>query len=307
MSSLWVVIALSLASALAFAASSSLKHISAAAVPDAQSLQPGKLKAFVRATVRHRLWISGIGCDVIAVSLQIVALHFGGLAIVQPLLITGLLFALLFRRWHDPRQVTRDQLWWAVLVCVGLASFMVLAAGTATNAHVDRLPAAIAGATGAVVAVACVVQGRRMSAGGGAAALLGVAVGLIYAATAALLKAVTTIATTDLDALPASWQLYLTIVLGAAGLLLNQLAFQAGPMAASLPATASVDPLASIAVGVIVFDEHVRQIGWGIPLVVSLVVLAVGVVQLSRSAPIADDRDEKPESDERAHTGAPAD
>lgn len=304
MNSTWVVIALSLASALAFAASSSLKHISAAAVPDAQSWHPGKLKAFVRATVRHRLWISGIGCDVIAVALQIVALHFGGLAVVQPLLISGLLFALIFRRWHDPRQVTRNQLGWALLVCAGLATFMVLAAGTPSNSHVDRAPAAIAGATGAVVALACVLQGRRMSRGGSAAAVLGVAVGLIYAATAALLKAVTTIATTDLAALPRSWQLYLTIVLGAAGLLLNQLAFQAGPIAASLPATAAVDPLASIVVGVLVFDEHIRQIGWAIPLVASLIVLGVGVVQLSRSAPIVD---EEPEAGERAPTAAPTD
>lgn len=303
MSSLWVVIALSLASALAFAASSSLKHISAAAVPDAQGWHPGKLKAFVQATVRHRLWIAGIGCDVIAVALQIVALHFGGLAVVQPLLITGLLFALLFRRWHDPRQVSRSQLGWAVLVCAGLAAFMILAAGTATNQHVDRVPAAIAGATGAVVALACVVQGRRMSSRGGAAAVLGIAVGLIYAATAALLKAVTTIATTDLDSLLSSWQLYLTIVLGAAGLLLNQLAFQAGPIAASLPATAAVDPMASIAVGVLVFDEHVRQIGWGLPLVASLIVLAAGVIQLARSAPLAD---EVTERDEARQPAAPA-
>ena len=304
MNSLWVVIALSLAAALTFATSSSLKHISAAAVPDAQSWDPHKLRAFVGATLRHRLWIAGIGCDVIAVSLQILALHFGGLTVVQPLLITGLLFALVFRRWHDPRQVTRTQLGWAMVVCAGLASFMVLAAGTATNSHVDRVPAAIAGATGALVAIACVVQGRRVASGGGAAALLGIAVGLIYAATAALLKVLTTIATTDLSALPRSWQLYLTIVLGATGLLLNQLAFQAGPISASLPATASVDPLASIAVGVIAFDEHVRQIGWGIPLVVSLVVLAVGVIQLGRNAQAVD---EEPEPDAKEPTAAPSD
>src|SRR5579884_3732566 len=90
----WVVICLSLASALAFAASSSLKHISAAAVPDAQDWRPGKLRAFVAATLRHRLWIAGIGCDVVAVALQIMALHLGNLTLVQPLLISGLLFAL---------------------------------------------------------------------------------------------------------------------------------------------------------------------------------------------------------------------
>jgi hypothetical protein len=40
---------------------------------------------------------------------------------------------------------------------------------------------------------------------------------------------------------------------------------------------------------VLVFDEHVRQIGWGLPLVASLMVLAAGVIQLARTAPLADE------------------
>jgi drug/metabolite transporter (DMT)-like permease len=236
-STTWLVIGLSLASALAFAASSSLKHISAGAVPDAQDWHPGKLRAFVAATLQHRLWIAGIGCDVVAVALQIVALHLGNLSLVQPLLICGLIFALLLRRMHDRRQVSGRQLWWAVVLSVGLAGFTLLAAGGGSGGHVDRAPAVIAGMTGALVALACVLTGRRLSPGGNKAALLGIAVGLIYAGTAALLKAATTIAVQDPARLFISWQLYLTIVLGITGLLLNQLAFQAGPLAASLPAT----------------------------------------------------------------------
>jgi hypothetical protein len=286
-SSTWLVVCLSLASALAFAASSSLKHISAGAVPDAQDWHPGKLRAFVTATLRHPLWIAGIGCDIVAVALQIVALHLGNLTLVQPLLICGLIFALVFRRLHDRNQVSGRQLGWAVVLSVGLAGFMLLAAGGGSGGRVDRVPAVISGVTGALVALACLMTGRRLSPGGGKAAFLGVAVGVIYAGTAALLKAATTIAVQDPPRLFISWQLYLTIALGVTGLLLNQLAFQAGPLAASLPATASVDPLASITVGVAVFDEHVRTLAWGVPLVLSLIVLAVGVVQLARNAPEA--------------------
>jgi hypothetical protein len=280
-----LVVVLSLASALAFAASSSFKHISAGAVPDAQDWHPGKLRAFVLATLRHRLWIVGIGCDVVAVALQIVALHLGTLTLVQPLLICGLIFALLFRRLHDPSQVSGRQLGWATVLAVGLTGFVLLAAGGGSGGPVDRMPAVIAGVTGALVALACLAAGRRVSPGGGKAALLGIAVGLIYAGTAALLKAATTIAVQDLARLFISWQLYLTIILGVIGLLLNQLAFQAGPLAASLPATASIDPLASITVGVAVFDERVRTVAWGIPLTLSLIVLAIGILQLARSSP----------------------
>ncbi len=63
----WLVIGVSLASA--FAVSSSLQHLSAGQVPDAQDL----------------------GADVVGLSLQVLALHLGALAVVQPLLISGLL------------------------------------------------------------------------------------------------------------------------------------------------------------------------------------------------------------------------
>jgi multidrug transporter EmrE-like cation transporter len=280
-----LVICLSLGSALAFAAANSLKHASAADTPYAQDLTPAKLAALIGSTVRNRLWLAGISCDAVALALQVTALHLGTLTVVQPLLVAGLLVALVFRRGQDRRQVTGRQLAWTLVVCACLAGFVSLATAPQHSAPADRLPAVASAATGAVIAVACVALGRRLSRRGSAAALLGVAVGLIYAAIAALLKSLGTIAATQPARLPESWQLYATVVLGASGLLLTQLAFQAGPLAASLPAATSVNPLASIAVGVAVYDEQVRVPGVaGLPLIALLLVLAVGVVQLARSA-----------------------
>jgi len=115
--------------------------------------------------------------------------------------------------------------------------------------------------------------------------LLGIAVGTVYAATAALLKALTTIALRGPIPLLTSWQLYAVVVLGATGLLLNQVAFQAGPLSASLPAITTVDPLLSIVIGVTVYDEPIRH---GLPAVIGLAVLLLvlggSVIQLTRSA-----------------------
>ena len=90
----WIVVVVTLASALAFSVSSSLKHVSAGQVPDAQDLGARSLGRFVRATLAHPLWLGGIGADVVGLSLQVIALHLGALGVVQPLLISGLLFAL---------------------------------------------------------------------------------------------------------------------------------------------------------------------------------------------------------------------
>ncbi len=57
MTSGWLVIGVSPASAFAFAMSSSLKHVSAGQVPDAQDLGARSLGRFIRATMAHPLWL----------------------------------------------------------------------------------------------------------------------------------------------------------------------------------------------------------------------------------------------------------
>jgi len=111
---MWVVVVVTLASALAFSVSSSLKHASAGQVPDAQDLGARSLGRFVRATLAHPLWLGGIGADVVGLSLQVIALHLGALGVVQPLLISGLLFALLLRSRSGGTSAAANSVgrWW---------------------------------------------------------------------------------------------------------------------------------------------------------------------------------------------------
>ncbi|MGI8666695.1 MAG: DMT family transporter [Jatrophihabitans sp.] len=281
----WLVVGLSLGSALAFAASTNLKHSSAGEVPSVQRLRAGALARFVAATLSHRLWLAGIVTDVIGLSLQVLALHLGDLAVVQPLLISGLLFALLLRR-RQGRPVTTHEVRWALVLTGCLIAFLFLAGANPSGPQLpgpDRLPAVVAAWVGLLVAAACLVLAHRRRPAADAAALIGVAVGVVYAATAALLKGLTDRAVHGPWAALTSWQLYTVIVVGAIGLLLSQLAFQAGPLTASLPAIATVDPLLSIVVGVLVYDEHIHRGPWsGAGLVVLMLVLGVSVIQLGK-------------------------
>ena len=286
MSTGWVVIPTSLAAALAFAVSSSLKHVSAGDVPDAQKMQPHQLVRFIRSTLAHPLWLGGIFADVVGLVLQIIALHLGALGVVQPMLVTGLLFALLLRAGYE-RSIRRSELVWAAVVTLALAGFLFISGvtnGVSTPAQADRGPAVAAGVIGLLLAGACVQLGRRQSSRGRAAALMGVALGAVYAATAGLLKALTQIALRHPTALLSSWQLYTVLVLGAAGLFLAQLTFQAGPLTASLPAASTIDPLLSIAIGVIVYDERLhRGPASGAVLGLLLLVLGTAILRLSRA------------------------
>ena len=67
------------------------------------------------------------------------------------------------------------------------------------------------------------------------------------------------------------------------GLFLTQLAFRAGPLTASLPAISTVDPLLSVTIGVVVYDEHLRRGPLGGALLAALLLLLVtAVVGLGR-------------------------
>ena len=128
----YAVLASSLGSAFAFAVASALKHRSADQVPDAQDLEPRRVGRLVRATVGHPLWLGGAAADTAGLSLQIIALHLGALAVVQPLLISSLLFALLLR--HGPgHRISKAEIGWAAVLSLALVGFLVLAVSLATE------------------------------------------------------------------------------------------------------------------------------------------------------------------------------
>ena len=87
----WFVIGLTLASAFASAMSTTLKKAAAN-----RATRAGQPRARL-AGLGGPLWFAGLGFDVIGIGLQVVALHYGALALVQPLLVSGLIFALILR------------------------------------------------------------------------------------------------------------------------------------------------------------------------------------------------------------------
>ncbi len=283
------VVLLSIGAAVAFAVSAALKHASAAGLGQPGDVTLAAVGRLVRVTLRQRLWWAGTAADVVALSLQVLALKRGALAVVQPLLVTVLVFGLIVRS-VGRGGVRRGELIWALVLSAALAGFLLIAdtAGSAPSEGVDRGPAVMAGIVGVVLAVSCVVAARQRFTGGGSAAMYGIAAGIAYAAVAALLKALTGVAARGAGAVFTSWQLYTVVAVGGAGLVLTQLAYQAGPLAASLPSITIVNPLLSIVIGVAVYDEDIRHgAGASAGMAILLFVVGVAVIQLARvSSPV---------------------
>ena len=254
-----------IAAAAAFAGAATLQHRSASEVPDAQSFQPRQLLDFVRATLVQPYWLGGIALSAVGLGLQAFALNAGALAVVHPLMVLGVLFALpLQRRLHQER-IRHRELSWALALVVGLAGFLAVATAGVATAHetVHRGPAIAAGVLALGAGAGCVLlaRGRRRAT---AAVLLGVATGIALAGTATLIKACTNLLAQGPLALVTSWQLYALLAAGGIALLLNQLSFQAGPLSASLPAITVVEPLLAILLGVTVYHENLRHTPWAI-------------------------------------------
>lgn len=218
------------------------------------------------------------------------ALSTGELAVVQPLLVTGLMFALALGARLEGRRVTRVQLGWSTLVVASLAGFLVLARPTGGGTRPELGPAAAAAAGSlALVAGSLVLASRSRPAR--RSALLGLVTGLLFGLTAALIKAVGGQVGSGVIAIISGWPLYALLVIGPAGFIVNQLAFQAGPLAASLPAITAVDPLVSIVRGLLLFDERLHgRPAAAVAEGAALTVLALSVLRLARTEqPTPDD------------------
>ncbi len=266
-----------LSSSLLYALASVLQHRAAIAQPQDQSLRLGLLARLLR----NPLWLIGITCDGLAYALQFVALGHASLVLVQPLLVCGLLFALPLGAWlAGARMRTRDWVG-AVLIVTGLALFLVVASPSSGTTDVDSWPQLCAFTFLAVAALILLAHGRASRA---RAALLAGAAGLVYGLTAALTKSVAHLLGIGVGHLLGSWELYILVAAGVVGMVLAQSAFQAGPLDASLPVLTVVDPVVSIAIGALAFDEGIRTGKVASVLeIVGLVAMTCGVFLLSRA------------------------
>jgi drug/metabolite transporter (DMT)-like permease len=280
-----------LAAAAAFSVAIPLEHRAADRTPNVGGYSPRNLGRFVGATVQNRWWLIGMGLNALGLGLHALALSLGGLAVVQPLLVTNLLFALPVNHWLRREAIKPVELAWAGVLVVGLTGFLLVATAGVPPSHqpADPGPAIAAGLLVVLVAGGLAVAARRAHRSTGAT-LLGVATGILFAVVASLIKECTHLLGQGPVTLLTSWQLYALLVTGAVGMLFNQLAYQAGPLSASLPAIAVVDPLVAVLFGVTIFDENLRHTPLAIVAEgICLALLALGGLNLGRLEHAADD------------------
>jgi drug/metabolite transporter (DMT)-like permease len=278
-----VAIAASLAASLSFAVSAILEQRSTQQVPDRGVFAPRLLIDLAR----RPLWIASIGATIIGLGLQIVALHVGPLALVQPILVCDLVFAVLLAA--ALRRASPDRAIFAGVVCctVGIAVFLAVAQPTGGTETVS-LPAVIPLAAGlAAVLAGCLVWAKRGPRAARPLALA-LACGVCYGVSAFLLKLVSFSLDQGFGEPLRQWPLYAVVIVGPVGFLLNQEAFQSGTLISPVLAViTTADPLVSIGIAHLWLNEGFASgpVDVGAE-VAALAVMTTGIILLAHRAPI---------------------
>ncbi|MQA84636.1 MAG: hypothetical protein GEV03_08435 [Streptosporangiales bacterium] len=235
---------------------------------------------------RQPLWMASMAAMLVGISAQVVALSYAPLVLVQPMLVTGLLFAVVFGAALQRQRPDRVLLAGAGCCVVGLAAFLLAARpsrgeGQLTLTEVVPLAAGLAFALGACITLALRFTGLPRSLA------LALATGVLYGVTAGLIKVVARDLERGLTEPFQGWALYIVCVIGPLGFLLNQSAFQAGAIVApALAVIITTDPLVSIGIGLLWLGEQIDASAFAVLAeVLALGVMAGGIAALAHRAP----------------------
>lgn len=273
-----MVVVAALGSAVAAATSSVLQHRSARTAPVAE----GRRLRLLAHLVAHPVWLAGTVAAIVGLALHAVALAGGNLALVQPLMVSGLLFALPVSVLLERRRPSLREWGWGLLVVVALSAFLLAArpSGGMVSLDADTLAITVV-VTGAAVAITA--GAALWWAPTHRAALLAAAAGGAYGMVAALLKETTALWQTGIGHTLSDWPFYALLLAGAVAIALTQQAYRAGPLASSMPALTISDPLVSVAIGALAFDEELVHTPLALfAEVAAFAVMTVACIQLTR-------------------------
>jgi drug/metabolite transporter (DMT)-like permease len=272
-----LAVALALAGSACYAVATVTQHGVAQRLPSGRAFEPAVLLRLAR----QPLWLAGLAAVIAGFALQAAALGLGRLVVIEPVLATGLLFALALAARRDRRALALAE-WAAILAVVGgLAIFLAVGQPSGGQRTAGAAVLGLATAATAVLIGLCTILAGRFS-GSRRALLFGVGGGVAAGMTDALIKSVTVLAAGQLLGVFADARLYLLIVVGLLTYTIQQNGYRAAALAAFLPAFAVLEPVTGSLLGLVVYHERLSD--GPVQIVVELAACAAAVWGIARLA-----------------------
>jgi drug/metabolite transporter (DMT)-like permease len=265
------------ASACGFALSTSLQHRSAGQAPASVQHSFGVL----RFVVTKPAWLLGILIGAVAFVLHATALKLGAIALVQPIMITGVVLAVPVRTALDRSLPSARELRSVLITAVGLSTFLVMANPAPSTEPPDRQAALLGTLLCFGLAAVVSASGTRVHRSETRAMLLGISAGILFGLVAALIKLVVGELEHPADLLT-SWPLWALVGAGVTGMAVNQRSYHLAPLSMSMPVLNIVDVLVAIGLGAWAFDEAPAHSSVALVVQgVALACMAVGLHQIA--------------------------
>jgi drug/metabolite transporter (DMT)-like permease len=224
----------------------------------AEGIEVGKPQGFAR-LLTSWVWLLGLLAQVVGIVLQAAALDRGRVAIIQPLLVTTVIWALPLGYLLTGQTVTRRHAFGAAVVVVGLAVFASVgdpAAGVDNAPTSDWVAAYLL--IGAICAALLLLAGRGDASA--KAAVYGTIAGLLYGVSAVLLKPIVERLHTDgVAEVLANWQFWVMAGAAAVGFYVQQISLSFGRLATSVATTSVANPVVSVFLGALVLEESLDK------------------------------------------------
>ena len=248
-----LAVVLGLGSAAGFAASNALQHRVAGRVPQEVDRALGVLGV----VIRKPAWLLATTISFGSLILHATALRHGSVAMVQPLMLVGVVVALPLRSALDLRLPAWVELRAVLITMAGLGALLACASPAPSRVAPSlgtALALVVVGVAVAGLVLAVVVPGfggrPRLQA-----AVLGCTSGVMFGLTAGLLKTLGSLLAQRSPVATVAPLFAGLVVAGALGVAMNQRAYQLASLSVSMPLINVVDVVVAVLFGALVFHE----------------------------------------------------
>ena len=258
-----------------------LQQYAARQEPESRFLSPRILTDLLR----KPRWLLGIACMVAGQLIAAWSIGHAALTLVEPLLTTNLLFALILAVPLSKQAMHWTEVTGALVLCAGVTLLSLSRSTKPIGLSFGSFTHWPAAAIIAGIAYVAVMTGLARR-GPSRAILTGLGAGLVFGIQDALTRQTLEILQGHpVTVLFTNWPPYCLLATGIVGLWLMQNAFSAGPLHCSLPTIAAGEPVAGIALGIVVFGDRI-QISPGQLAIEAggIAALIVGVIAVARSS-----------------------
>jgi drug/metabolite transporter (DMT)-like permease len=288
---------LALLAAVSFALAATLWQKAALSLTGVSVRQP---KSFLVLLTRW-VWLLGLLAQIVGVALQAAALDRGRVSIIQPLLVTTVIWALPLGYFLTHQAIGGREVVGAAIIVVGLALF---ASFGDPAAGVDNAPGSDWTAAILVIVTACAALLLFANRGSLStrAALLGTIAGMLYGLSATMMKPVVEgVHAQGLADVIAGWEFWVWAAAGIVGFLVQQLSLSTGRLVPSVATVSVANPVVSVLLGALVLQERLdRTPPWHAVVAVGALCLALlGAVVISSA------REKQNEVDDRVPEASP--